>query len=229
MSILTQTRSASYVGNGATHTFAVGFPYMDSADIVVTIDGVTKVPLTDFEVVGTYPSQSIHFIEWILSVKYDKPPVANEQIHFERSTPVTQPTAYRNQGQYFAKTHESSFDRLCMIIQDLMAFTATLQTIIVNMETYQMIQTLTTITETEVLLVTSGPTALPTTPMTDRLSMEIQNNGPNAILVGSVSGTLLRTLQPKESWTIDYTGAMWGKALTANQVTGAATVVTEGK
>jgi hypothetical protein len=230
MSILSTARTAAYTGNGTTHTFSIAsLNYADPADLVVKIDGVTQVSGTDYEVLGTYPSQSIHFIYWPLGVKTDNPPANGAAITVARFTPQTQPVAYRNQGQYFAKTHETSYDRLCMIIQDLYSYITDLQNQITQLTVYAMIQALTTITETEVLLVTSGPTALPVTPMAGRLSIEIQNNGPNPIVVGSVSGTMKRVLQNKETWTLDYSGAMWGQATVANQITGAATVVTEGK
>jgi hypothetical protein len=122
MSILSTARTAAYTGNGTTHTFSIAtMTYADSADIVVKIGGVTKILGTDYEVLGTYPSQSIHFIIWTLGVKYDNPPANASAITVERFTPLTQPVAYRNQGQYFAKTHEASFDRLMMQLQDLAA------------------------------------------------------------------------------------------------------------
>lgn len=122
MSVLSTARTAAYTGNGSTHTYSIAsMMYASSDDITVKIAGVTKVLGTDYEILGTYPSQSVHFIIWTLGVKYDNPPVNGAAITMGRFTPLTQPTAYRNQGQYFAKTHEASFDRLCMIVQDLQA------------------------------------------------------------------------------------------------------------
>ena len=78
--------------------------------------------------------------------------------------------------------------------------------------------------ETEVLLTTAA-TIIPSTP--GRISAEIQNNGPNSILVGPTSTTQLRVIPAGQSWTVDYDGVLYGKALTATQITGAATVLTE--
>jgi hypothetical protein len=78
--------------------------------------------------------------------------------------------------------------------------------------------------ETEILLTTS-PIIIPSTP--GRIRGEIQNNGPNSILVGPSTTQQLRVIPAGQSWTVDYDGVLYGKALTAAQVTGAATVLTE--
>jgi hypothetical protein len=84
----------------------------------------------------------------------------------------------------------------------------------------------TTLICTEVLLTTSAA-ALPRT--TGRRSCEIQNNGPNSILVGPDSTHLFRLIVSGASWTVDYDGPIWGKVLIANQITGAATCLSEIK
>lgn len=119
MSVTTVTRSVAYTGNGVAHTFAIGFPYMDSADLAISINGAALVLGVDYEVLGTYPSQSIHFIYWPAGVKTDNPPVNGAAVLIQRVTPVLQPTNYLAQGQFFPATHESSFDRATMQIQDL--------------------------------------------------------------------------------------------------------------
>lgn len=119
MSILSVARVASYTGNGSTHTFSLAaLVYAAATDIVVKVNGVVRSLNADYEITGTYPSQSVHFIYWPLGVKTDLPPVNGAAISLERITPSTQPTVYRNQGQYFAKTHEASFDRMTMLVQD---------------------------------------------------------------------------------------------------------------
>lgn len=81
--------------------------------------------------------------------------------------------------------------------------------------------------QSEVLLDSVTVTALPASRHVGRKSVEIQNNGPNPIRVSYASGTQYRVLQNKESWALDYDGPLYGIATTADQVTGAATVVTE--
>lgn len=84
---------------------------------------------------------------------------------------------------------------------------------------------------TEVLVLASAATALPTSQY--RKSIEIQNLGPNAIYVaiGSTACVLnkCRKIGVGESWGIDTPGpvAWYAIASTADQVTGAATIVTE--
>lgn len=92
---------------------------------------------------------------------------------------------------------------------------------------------------TEKLILTSA-TKLPrnTTPGT-RVAIEIQNLGPNAIFCAFSSATavvnkarMIAALSaglPADSWAVDVTPDIdiWCIAATANQVTGAATIVNE--
>jgi hypothetical protein len=89
-----------------------------------------------------------------------------------------------------------------------------------------------TVTQTEVLVLASASTAVPTTPQTERKAIEIYNNGPNAIYckpggTGVVNTT--REIAPNSSWYIEIgpSVAIGCRAATADQVTTAATVVTE--
>ncbi len=74
-------------------------------------------------------------------------------------------------------------------------------------------------------VLTTSAAALPRT--NGRRSCEIQNNGPNDIVVGPDASNLNRVIVPGAAWTVDYDGPIYGKALTANQVSGAATVISE--
>ena len=38
----------TYTGNGSTTSYSVTFPYITTADVIVTIDGVTKTLTTDY-------------------------------------------------------------------------------------------------------------------------------------------------------------------------------------
>ncbi len=130
MSILSTARYAAYTGNGSTSTYSIAaLTYASASDLAVKIAGVLLTLNSDYEVVGTYPNQSIHFIYWPLGVKTDNPPANGAAITIERFTPVTQPTAFRNQGQYFAVTHEAAYDRACMIAQDMLAYLSLIQTV----------------------------------------------------------------------------------------------------
>lgn len=91
---------------------------------------------------------------------------------------------------------------------------------------------------TEVLVLNLTQTAMPTTPLAGRRAIEIQNLGPNAIYcaIGPAStpptAVLLKSRQIAASggvWAIDLNDKIIVRCLvaTANQVTGAATIVTE--
>lgn len=86
----------------------------------------------------------------------------------------------------------------------------------------------------EVLVVSSGVgTMVPASPMVGRLGIEIQNRGPNSIFCKQTSGAALNTTREikggGDSWGLDVTESVTinCKAATADQVSGAATVVTE--
>jgi hypothetical protein len=88
------------------------------------------------------------------------------------------------------------------------------------------------VTQTEVLVLASASTAVPTTPAAGRKAIEIYNNGPNAIYckpggTGAVNTT--REIEPGSSWYLELakTVAIGCRAASADQVTTAATIVTE--
>ena len=87
-----------------------------------------------------------------------------------------------------------------------------------------------TMTQTEVLVLTTA-TLIPTSGLTDRRSIEIYNNGPNAIYCGTGTPVVnkAREIGPDSAWAIDVGKAITLKciAATAAQVTTAATIVTE--
>lgn len=91
---------------------------------------------------------------------------------------------------------------------------------------------------TEVLVLNATQTALPATSLAGRRAIEIQNLGPNAIYcaIGPASApptaVLLKSRQVAASggvWAIDLNDKIVVRCLaaTADQVTGAATIVTE--
>ena len=91
---------------------------------------------------------------------------------------------------------------------------------------------------TEVLVLNATQTAMPTTPLAGRRAIEIQNLGPNAIYCAIGPAATLPTAVLLKSRQIAAAGGVWAVdlndkiivrclAATANQVTGAATIVTE--
>lgn len=85
---------------------------------------------------------------------------------------------------------------------------------------------------TEVLVLASAAVELPR--LSQRRGLEIQNRGPNSIYcaLGSSAAAVVtkaRELQNGDAWSLDATEAIriFCIAATADQVTGAATIVTE--
>jgi hypothetical protein len=88
-------------------------------------------------------------------------------------------------------------------------------------------------TTTEVLVLSTA-TAVPTTAAGDRRSIEIQNQGPNPIYCAMTSATAVsakaRKIDTGGSWGLDLSSGTTVYCITTvDQVTGAATVVTETK
>jgi hypothetical protein len=89
-------------------------------------------------------------------------------------------------------------------------------------------------TQTEVLVLASASTACPTTPLVGRKAVEIQNLGPNAIFCkpgGSGVVNTTRKIAAGATWAFDAGDVITVgcKAATADQLTTAATIVTELK
>jgi hypothetical protein len=87
-------------------------------------------------------------------------------------------------------------------------------------------------TQTEVLVLTTS-TLVPGTGLSGRRAVEVQNIGPYSIYCspGTPTASKSRKIATGESWAIDASDAVVLRCLadTANQVTGAATIVTEIK
>ncbi|GEM_PF-5814110 len=115
MTVSTEVNHNEYTGNGVTTSFPYTFRIFHASDLVVTTsdtNGVLRTLTlnTDYTVtgVGSYSGGAV-----VLPM-----PLANAwAISIERSLPVVQETDLRNQGKFFAETHEGAFDYLTMLIQ----------------------------------------------------------------------------------------------------------------
>jgi hypothetical protein len=117
MTVASTTNRVDYTGNGSTTVFSFTFRIFEAGDLVVTkadSDGVetTLVLDTDYTVTGagSYSGGSIT-LGTALPSGYD--------LTIQRVLDITQETDLRNQGQFFAETHEDVFDRMVMIGQQL--------------------------------------------------------------------------------------------------------------
>lgn len=117
MTVTTNTNKVQALGNGVTKTFPYSFRIYSASELVVTrtnLDTNVDTALvlnTDYTVTGagSYNGGNV--------VLTGDAPSSTTRITIRRVVPVTQGTDLRNQGAYFAETHEDAFDKLTMIAQ----------------------------------------------------------------------------------------------------------------
>ncbi len=114
MTVETTDSIVEYTGNGVTTAFPVPFEFPTNEDLVVTqvYNDVSTVLVlgTDYLVVGAGAQAGGAVITTVA-------PPLNSVINISRQLEPLQKTDLRNQGRYFAETHESVFDYLTMLIQ----------------------------------------------------------------------------------------------------------------
>ncbi len=114
MTVETTDSIVEYTGNGVTTAFPVPFEFPANEDLVVTqvYNDVSTVLVlgTDYLVVGAGAQAGGAVITTVA------PPIG-AVINISRELEALQKTDLRNQGRYFAETHESVFDYLTMLIQ----------------------------------------------------------------------------------------------------------------
>lgn len=117
MTVATQNSENIYTANGSTTVFAFTFPTLLASDIVV--DLVSSTGLITPQVQNTnYTVQNAGF-EAGGSITMAVAPASGVRVRIRRILPYTQPTDYKNQGSFYPRTHETSFDRATMQIQQL--------------------------------------------------------------------------------------------------------------
>lgn len=107
--------NVSYAGNGATTVFPVVFPFFSSTDLLVqqTISGVTSTVFTGYTVSGGNDATG--------NVTFLAAPANGTTITITRSTPSTQTTSFLSQGSFTPRIHERAFDKLTLMVQELVA------------------------------------------------------------------------------------------------------------
>ncbi|HGF9728804.1 TPA: phage tail fiber protein [Pseudomonas aeruginosa] len=114
MTVETTDSIVEYTGNGVTTAFPVPFEFPANEDLIVTqvYNDVSTVLVlgTDYLVVGAGAQAGGAVITTVA------PPIS-AVINISRELEALQKTDLRNQGRYFAETHESVFDYLTMLIQ----------------------------------------------------------------------------------------------------------------
>ena len=107
MSVSTTTTEVTYNGTGAT-PMAVPFAFFRADDLVVTVDDLA----VDFTLTGDPRTGSA-------SVTLTVPLATAQDIRIRRLVALTQPSSFGVAGKFSPKSHEETFDRLAMQIQDL--------------------------------------------------------------------------------------------------------------
>lgn len=117
MTVSTEVNENTYTGNGTTTVFPYQFRIFSKSDLVVQVvdlnENVTTLTLdTDYTVSGAggYRGGSVTLMTPLLD---------GWQMSIARELELTQGTDLRNQGKFFAETHEDVFDRLTMLIQQI--------------------------------------------------------------------------------------------------------------
>lgn len=117
MTVSTEVNENTYTGNGTTTVFPYQFRIFSKSDLVVQVvdlnENVTTLTLdTDYTVSGAGGYRGG-------SVTLTAPLASGWRISIARELELTQDTDLRNQGKFFAETHEDAFDRLTMLIQQI--------------------------------------------------------------------------------------------------------------
>ncbi|CNK23667.1 Tail fiber [Yersinia frederiksenii] len=120
MTVSTEINHEEFIGNGITTVFPYRFRILKASNmVVVTVDlsGVERVLVldTDFSIsgAGAYAGGN---------VTLSSPLPSGWGLILTRELPAVQETDLRNQGTFFAETHENAFDYLTMLIQQAMGW-----------------------------------------------------------------------------------------------------------
>ena len=118
MTVSTEVNENTYTGNGTTTVFPYQFRIFNKSDLVVQVvdlnENVTTLTLdTNYTVSGAGGYRGGN-------VTLTAPLASGWRISIARELELTQDTDLRNQGKFFPETHEDAFDRLTMLIQQVL-------------------------------------------------------------------------------------------------------------
>jgi hypothetical protein len=119
MTVTTTLDRQEFPGDGSNKNFPFNFKFFDNSQIFVYLidpSGFTtgKILNVDYTLSGAMsPSGG--------TVVMSVAPPLNYRLLVRRILPVSQPTSIRNQGAFFPAIHEDVFDRLTMLIQQVLA------------------------------------------------------------------------------------------------------------
>lgn len=115
MTVSTTDSEIDYTGNGITTAYPVPFRFLNNSDLVVTSVSTEGVSSTltmgvDYTVIGA-GAQAGGVIMMTAA------PATGVDLNISRELEAVQGTDLRNQGRFYAETHENVFDYLTMLIQ----------------------------------------------------------------------------------------------------------------
>lgn len=113
MTVTVQTPRDSYIGDAIQDTFAFGFRILRNAAMVVTVDGVTQVEITN------YTLDNITALGGDVIFEAGSIPADGSVILLLRDTALDQETDYIPFDAFPAETHETGLDKLTMAMQDM--------------------------------------------------------------------------------------------------------------
>lgn len=117
MTVATAVSENTYLSNGSATVYPFTFATLLATDIVVQIVA-TDSTVTQLALNTDYTVQNAGF-EAGGSITLTTAAASGVRVVIKREVPYTQPTDYKNQGSFYPATHERSFDRATMQIQQL--------------------------------------------------------------------------------------------------------------
>lgn len=117
MTVATSASETILTANGSTTVFPFTFPTLLASDIVVDLISTTGL-ITPQAQTTNYTVQNAGFESGGTITMLTAPP-SGVRVRIRRFVPYLQPTDYKNQGSFYPATHERSFDRATMQIQQL--------------------------------------------------------------------------------------------------------------
>lgn len=118
MTVQTTTNVATGIGNDVTTVFPFNFKLTSETDLVVLDVTTADETYTELTLGSDYTVQGVGS-ENGGSITLTAPLPIGHKVKMARELDILQQTDLRNQGKFFAETHEEAFDRFIMIAQQL--------------------------------------------------------------------------------------------------------------
>ena len=110
MTIETQQGKKSWIGDGSTTNYPYSYPFLNASDIEVYLDGEKQASGFSVQNKTDYSTGA--------NIIFDVAPAEGVLIVIRRNVPMTQEISYPENGEFPAKSHEKSLDKLTMLIID---------------------------------------------------------------------------------------------------------------